>query len=76
MPADPLRRYVVRNIAPAEHMCAFAPDLLRDMMHEFVRNVSPDWSTVHLAIARNELLESWVLTLEGRGHARPGADRG
>lgn len=76
MPAEPLSQYVVRNTVPAEQMCAFAPDVIREMMREFLRNVSPDWTTVHLDIAQNQFLGNWEMTLDGRGLRRPGANRG
>lgn len=70
----PNERFQVQRGVGREAMCELIQYAVQDMMGEFVRNVSPDWSTVRMDIANQEFTQCWVVRIYGEGIPRPGGD--
>lgn len=65
----PTQRYGVGYGVTKEAMCAMAPVAVEEMMRRFVREVSPDWSTVRMEITDGPF-GNWSIRLSGEGVER------
>lgn len=72
----PLDRYAVQSAVSTDVMCDAAPDVVRNMMQELLRNISPDWPSVRLTVSVDELFHTWMVQLDASGVPRPGGNHG
>lgn len=78
-PVEPIRtqrieRFGGNYMVDGNVVCHVAPAAVEALVHDLVRNASPNWETFHIECRRHQQFDAWQFMLRANGIPRIGGE--